>query len=200
MLWKMLQELGYEKQPEYFGTRVTYEGSEPVWHVQVYIFTPKPLRGVYEVEEIHAAIASRHSFHAGILDVARQAYMVIRSRHCQLLDGTEYAHFPQRASGSSYIHVELVQDEGNFMLKKQVALTATLTKELDSTIEEVEFLQGKYEEAMKTIRKMKRRYPHDLETLSDEETEEFSPHSPPHKLATCAPPAYVIPNDVEGQE
>jgi hypothetical protein len=66
MLWKMLQELGYEKQPEYFGTRVTYEGSEPVWHVQVYIFTPKPLRGVYEVEEIHAAIASRHSFHAGM--------------------------------------------------------------------------------------------------------------------------------------
>jgi hypothetical protein len=30
MLWKMLQELGYEKQPEYFGTRITYEGSEPV--------------------------------------------------------------------------------------------------------------------------------------------------------------------------
>jgi hypothetical protein len=36
MPWKMLQELGYEKQPEYFGTRVTYEGSETVWHVQVY--------------------------------------------------------------------------------------------------------------------------------------------------------------------
>jgi hypothetical protein len=30
MLWKMLQELGYEKQPEYFDTQVTYEGSEPV--------------------------------------------------------------------------------------------------------------------------------------------------------------------------
>jgi hypothetical protein len=30
MLWKMLQELGYKKQPEYFGTRITYEGSEPV--------------------------------------------------------------------------------------------------------------------------------------------------------------------------
>jgi hypothetical protein len=30
VLWKMLQELGYEKQPEYFGTQVTYEGSEPV--------------------------------------------------------------------------------------------------------------------------------------------------------------------------
>jgi hypothetical protein len=59
MLWKMLQELGYEKQPEYFGTQVTYEGSEPVWHVQVYIFTPKPLRGVFEVEKIHAAIAPR---------------------------------------------------------------------------------------------------------------------------------------------
>jgi hypothetical protein len=35
----MLQELGYEKQPYYFGTQVTYEGPEPVWHVQVYIFT-----------------------------------------------------------------------------------------------------------------------------------------------------------------
>jgi hypothetical protein len=30
MLWKMLQELGYEKQPEYFGTQVACEGSEPV--------------------------------------------------------------------------------------------------------------------------------------------------------------------------
>jgi hypothetical protein len=95
----------------------------------------------------------------------------------------EYAHFPQRGSGSAYIHVEPVQDEGNFKLKKQVALTATLTKELDSTTEEVGFWQGKYEEAMMTIRKMKRRYPQDLETLLDEETEEFSPHSSPHKMA-----------------
>jgi predicted nucleic acid-binding Zn-ribbon protein len=86
------------------------------------------------------------------------------------LDGTEYAQFPQRASGSAYIHVKHVQDEGNFKLKKQVALTATLTKELDSTMEEVEFLHGKYEEAMKTIQKMKRRYPQDWETLLDEET------------------------------
>jgi hypothetical protein len=187
----MLQELGYEKQPKYFGTQVTYE---------VYIFSPKPLRGVYKVEKINAAIASRRSFHAGIRDAARQAYMVIRSLHCQLLDGTEYAHFPQRASGSAYIHVELIHDEGNFKLKKQVALTATHTKELDSTTEEVEFWQGKYEEAMKTIRKMKRRYPQDLETFLDEETEEFSPHSPPRKMATRAPLVHIIPNDVEGQE
>jgi hypothetical protein len=198
ILCKMLQELGYEKQPEYFGTQVTYEGSEPIWHVQVYIFSPKPLKWVYEVEKIHAAITSRCSFHGGIHDAACQAYMVIRSRHCQLLDGTKYAHFPQRASGSAYIHVEPVQDEGNFKLKKQVAFTATLTKELDSTTEELEFWQGKYEGTMKTIWKMKRCYPHYLETLLDEETEEFSPHSPPRKLATCAPPAYVIPNDVEG--
>jgi hypothetical protein len=47
---------------------------------------------------------------------------------------------------------------------------------------------------------MKRRCPQDLETLSDEETEEFSPHLPPHKMATHAPPTYVIPNDVEDQE
>jgi hypothetical protein len=95
------------------------------------------------VEKIHAAIASRRSFNAGIWDAARQAYMVIRSHHRQLLDGMEYAHFPQWASGSAYIHVEPVQDEGNFKLKKQVALTATLIKELDSTMEEVEFWQKK---------------------------------------------------------
>jgi hypothetical protein len=70
--------------------------------------------------------------------MARQAYMVTRVCHCLLLDGTEYAHFRQRASGSTYIHVEPVQDEMNFKLKKQVALTTTLTKELDSTTEEVE--------------------------------------------------------------
>jgi hypothetical protein len=105
MLCKMLQEQGYEKQPEYFGTQGTYEGSEPIWHVQVYIFTPKPLRGVYEAEKIHAAVAARRYFNARICDAARHAYMVIRSRQCQLLDGTEYAHSPQRASESVYIHV-----------------------------------------------------------------------------------------------
>jgi hypothetical protein len=182
MLWKMLQELGYEKQPEYFGTQIAYEGSEPVWHVQVDIFTPKPLRRVFEVEKIHATIAPRRSFNAGICDAGHQSYMVTRSRHCQVLDGTKNAHFPQRASGSMYIHVELIQDESNFKLKKQVALTATMTKELDSTTEEVEFWQGKYEEAMKTIQKMKRHCPQALETLSDGETEEFSPHSPPRKM------------------
>jgi len=53
---------------------------------------------------------------------------------------------------------------------------------------------------MRTIRKMKRRHPQDLETLSDEETEEFTPHSPPRKMATRAPPTYIIPNDIEVQD
>jgi hypothetical protein len=47
--------------------------------------------------------------------------------------------------------VEPVPDPRNFKLKKQVGLTTVLTKELDSTTEEVEFWQEKYEEAMKTI-------------------------------------------------
>jgi hypothetical protein len=89
--------------------------------------------------------------------------------------------------------VEHVQDEGNFKLKKQVALTAIISKELNSTTEEVEFWEGKYEEAMKTIRKMKHHCPQDWETLSDEETKEFSLHSPPRKMATRAPLAYIIP-------
>jgi hypothetical protein len=88
----------------------------------------------------------------------------------------------------------------NFKLKNQVALTATLTKELDSTTEEVEFWQGKYEEAMKNIRKMKHHCPQDWETHSDEETEEFSLHSPPRKMAARAPPTYIIPKDVKGIE
>jgi hypothetical protein len=77
--------------------------------------------------------------------------MVTRSRHHQLLDGTKYAHFPQGGSGSTYIHVELVPDSRNLKLKKQVDLTTVLTKELDSTTEEVEFWQEKYEEAMKIV-------------------------------------------------
>jgi hypothetical protein len=91
----MLQELGYEKQPRYYGTQVTYEGSEPVWYVEVYIFTPKPLRGVFEVKKIHVAIAPRPTFYTGICDAAHQAYMVTHLRHHQLLDGTDYAHLPQ---------------------------------------------------------------------------------------------------------
>jgi hypothetical protein len=116
-----------------------YEGSEPVWHVQVYIFIPKPFRGIFDVEKIHAAIAPRHTFYAGIQDAACPAYMVTRSCHRQLLDGMEYAHFTQRAIGSTYIHVEPVPDSRNFKLMKQVELTTVLPKELDSTMEEVEF-------------------------------------------------------------
>jgi uncharacterized HAD superfamily protein len=91
--------------------------------------------------------------------------------------------------------LEPVPDPRNFKLKKQVNPTTVLTKELDSTTEEVELWQEKYEEAMKTIWKLKRHYPQDMETLSEEETEEFTPTSPPHKTTTRAPPAYVIPNN-----
>ena len=74
-------------------------------------------------------------------------------------------------------------------------LTTALTKELDSTMEEVEFRQEKYEEAMKTIRKLKRHYPQGVEILSNEETEEFTLTSPPRKMVTHAPPVYVVPNN-----
>jgi hypothetical protein len=52
------------------------------------------------------------------------------------------------ASGSTYIHVEYVPYSSNFKLKKQVELTTALPKELDSAMEEVEFQQEKYEEAI----------------------------------------------------
>jgi hypothetical protein len=191
----MLQELGYEKQPLYYGMQVTNKGTEPVWHVQVYIFTPKPLLGVFEVEKIHVAIAPRRNFYTGIRDAAHQAYMVTHSRHRQLLDGTEYSHFTQRASGSTYIHVEPITDSRNFKLKKQVDLTTALIKELDSTTEEVEFWQEKYLGAMKIVWKLKHHCLKYLETLSREETEEFTPASPPRNMATHAPSVYVIPNN-----
>jgi hypothetical protein len=81
-----------------------------------------------------------------------------------------------------------------------VELTTALTKELDSTMEEVEFWKEKYEEAMKTIQKLKCHYPQDVETHSNEETEEFTPASPPRKMATRAPPVYVIPNNDDDYE
>jgi hypothetical protein len=90
--------------------------------------------------------------------------------------------------------VEHVPNPKNFKLKEQVKHTIALTMELDSTTEEVEFWQGKYEEAMNTIRKLKCHCPQDMETLSNEGTEEFTPASPPHKMATRAPPVYIIPN------
>jgi hypothetical protein len=88
-----------------------------------------------------------------------------------------------------------VPDSRNFKLKKKVELTTTLTKELDSSTEEMEFWQEKYEEAMNTIRKLKRRCPQGMDTLSNEETEEFTPTSPPHNMVTHAPLVYVIPNN-----
>jgi hypothetical protein len=91
--------------------------------------------------------------------------------------------------------VEPVPNSQNFKLKKQVELTTVFTKELDSTTEEVEFWQEKYEEAMKTIQKLKRHSPQGVETLSEEETKEFTPTSPPRKMVTRAPLVYVLPNN-----
>jgi uncharacterized HAD superfamily protein len=91
--------------------------------------------------------------------------------------------------------VEPVPDSRNFKLKKQVELTTVLTKELDFTTEEVEFWQEKYKETMKIIQKLKLHCPQGIETLSEEETEEFTPASPTHKMVTHAPPVYVIPNN-----
>jgi hypothetical protein len=76
-----------------------------------------------------------------------------------------------------------------------VELTTPLTNELDSTMEEVELWQEKFEEATMAIRKLKRHYPQGVETLSNEETEEFTLASPPHKMVTHAPPVYIIPNN-----
>jgi hypothetical protein len=48
---------------------------------------------------------------------------------------------------------------------------------------------------MKIIRQLKCRYPEGMETFSEEETKEFTLASPPLKMATHAPPVYVIPNN-----
>jgi hypothetical protein len=48
---------------------------------------------------------------------------------------------------------------------------------------------------MKTIQKLKSHYPQDLETLFETEMKEFTPASPPHKMAICAPLVFVIPNN-----
>jgi hypothetical protein len=48
---------------------------------------------------------------------------------------------------------------------------------------------------MKTILKSKRHCPQGVETLFEEETEEFTPTSPPRKMDSHAPPVYVIPNN-----
>jgi hypothetical protein len=90
--------------------------------------------------------------------------------------------------------VEPVPDSRNFKLKKQVNRTTVLTMELDSTTEDVEYWQEKYEKAMKIVRRLKHHCPQDMETLSKEETEEFTPASPSRTMATHAPPVYVIPN------
>jgi hypothetical protein len=130
MLWKMLQELGYEKEPKYFGTQITYESSESVWHIQVYIFTPSP-----SVEFMRWK-RSMQPLLQGVLSML--GFVMLHVKH---------TWSPVLAIVSSWIEQsmlislngETIEDEMNFKLNKQVALTATLTKGLDSTAKEVEF-------------------------------------------------------------
>jgi hypothetical protein len=139
MLWKMLQELGYEKQPRYYGTQVMYEASEPVWYVQVYIFTPSPseefLRPRRSMPPSLQDVPSTLEFVMLLIKLTWSLIHVIANSWME----RSMPIFPQWASGSTYIHVEPEPDPRNIKLKKQVKLTTVLTKELDSTTEEVEF-------------------------------------------------------------
>jgi hypothetical protein len=51
---------------------------------------------------------------------------------------------------------------------------------------------------MKTILKLKCHCPQGVEILSEDEIEEFTPTSPPHKMVIRAPPVYFIPNNDDG--
>jgi hypothetical protein len=63
----------------------------PVWHVQVYNFTPKLLRGIFEVEKIHAVIVPRCTFYTRIgyvlsSTVHRCGYSRQPTSSCTVLD------------------------------------------------------------------------------------------------------------------
>jgi hypothetical protein len=195
MLWKMLQELGYEKQPKYYRTQLTYEVSKPVWHVQVYIFTPSPSEEFLKLRRsMPPSLQDVPSMLEFMMLPIKLTRSLVRAIAKSWMERSMHI-FPQQASGSTYIHVEHVPDSRNFKLNKQVQLTTMLTNVLDSTMEGMEFWQEKYEEAMKTIWKLKCYYPQDVQTLSEEEMEEFTLTSPSRMLVTRAPPVYVIPNN-----
>jgi hypothetical protein len=58
----------------------------------------------------------------------------------------------------------------------------------------------KCEDTMKVMQNMKHHCPQDKKTHWDEETEEFTPTSPPRKMAARAPLVYVIPNNDDDYE
>jgi hypothetical protein len=196
----MLQELDYEKQSKYYVTQVTYEGFEPVWHVQVYIFTPSPSEGFLRSRR---SIQPSPQDETSTLEFVMPPVKLTWSLVCVITNSWMEGSMPTFLNELVELPTpmwSLYLIQGTSSSKMQVELTTALTKELDSTTEEVEFWQEKYEEAMKIDRKLKYHCPQGMETLSEDETEEFTLTSPPRKMVTRALPVYVIPNNDDDLE
>jgi hypothetical protein len=143
MLWKMLQELGYEKHPKYFGTQVTYEGSESSAKSKSTSLLPSPseefMRWKRSMQPLHQDVLSMLEFVMLHVKHTRSPVHTISSSWMEksmLISLNAQAELPTSM-------LNLYKTDMNFKIKKHVVLTAIHTKELDSTIEEVEFWQGK---------------------------------------------------------
>jgi hypothetical protein len=76
----MLQELGYKKQLKYYEAQLTYEGSEPVSHVQVYIFTPSPSEKFLRLRtSMHPLLQDAPSTLESVTLLAKPTWSLIRA-------------------------------------------------------------------------------------------------------------------------
>jgi hypothetical protein len=149
----MLSVFGCHDAPFYFGKQTPLQSRGYMWEVHVVLYEKPTTDRICRIHHIHHACAPRATFNAGILDVACQAMMALRSEKAQTLRGSKFCHFPSMALGSSEVHVHSnVHNNPTGRLKEQVRLTKAMNHALAEAIQESEDLHKCYEEQEQVIK------------------------------------------------
>lgn len=195
-LWSILKGLGYQEAPVYKGVRTPLSNNGYSWMVEVAIYEKIPDGDGCKVRRIHAAIAPRESFAAGIGDAARQALAVLCAEYHGILQTTPYHYYPQRASGSLEVTFAPSNREGDARLVEQVRFTDILTRELDGALDELHDTHLRLAEAEARVRDLQAKMSEDSEEEPEERPDPELPHSPSRKRLRLEAAIRISPQDL----
>ncbi|GJN31813.1 hypothetical protein PR202_gb20259 [Eleusine coracana subsp. coracana] len=178
----LLQGLGYHDPPQYVGTRTPLRGGDYAWKVEVMLYEKATDDGIRRVRRVHFATTRRATFDTGISDAAHQALAVLHRESNQTLRTLQFAHFPQRASGS--LEFSVLPARGNDTsdrLREQVALTTAINSELTTALDELDRHDRRYLEQEERIQEL-------MEMLAEnDDSEEEDPQEAPTPRAMVPP-------------
>jgi hypothetical protein len=170
----LLLALGYSEPPLFIGVlRLLHEISY-LWCVRVIIYERPTIDHIHHIRHVVEAITPRWMFEGGMREAAREALVLLRHEAEEVMEQSQYCHFPSRTREGAKAVVMPVEDCDHIgCFADQVKLTRALVQDLDEAVKEVKLLGEHEEESSQKITELEalcKRLREDAQKLKEEET------------------------------